>query len=111
MQPVTLADSEPEPDVAVVPGSAEDYASHHPKSALLVMEIAVTTVETDREKGAIFAEAGIPEFWLLLPEERRVEVYSRPSASGYGECKRLAVGDCLTSPVLGDVEIELARLF
>jgi Uma2 family endonuclease len=110
-QPLTLADSEPEPDIAIVPVSTEDYASHHPNSALLVVEIAVTTVETDREKGMIFAEAGIPEFWLVLPEKRQVEVYSKPSARGYGECDKLGMGDSLTSPVLQDSKIEITRLF
>ena len=110
-QPLTLADSEPEPDIAIVPVSTEDYASHHPSTALLVVEIAVTTVETDREKGTIFAEAGIPEFWLVLPEKRQVEAYSKPSTRGYGQCARLAVGDSLTSPVLQGGTIEITRLF
>jgi len=110
-QPLTLADSEPEPDIAIVPVSTEDYASHHPTTALLVVEIAVTTIETDREKGLIFAETGIPEFWLVLPEKRQVEAYSKPSARGYGQCDRVAVGGCLTSAVLGGGRIELARIF
>jgi Uma2 family endonuclease len=110
-QPLTLADSEPEPDIAVVPVSAEDYAKQHPSTALLVVEVAVTTVETDREKGTIFAEAGIPEFWLVLPEQRQVEVYSKPSAKRYGRCDKLGAGECLTSPVLRAGKIELGRLF
>ena len=110
-QPLTLADSEPEPDIAIVPVSKEDYASHHPNTALLVVEIAVTSVETDREKGMIFAEAGIPEFWLVLPEKRQVEVYSEPSARGYRQCDRLAVGDSLTNAVLRDGKIEITRIF
>jgi Uma2 family endonuclease len=110
-QPLTLADSEPEPDIAIVPVSTEDYASHHPNTALLVVEVAVTTVETDREKAMIFAEAGIPEFWLVLPEQRQVEVYSKPSARGYGQCDRLASGDRLTSSVLRQGKIEITRLF
>ena len=86
-------------------------ASHHPTTALLVVEIAVTTVETDREKALIFAEAGIPEFWLVLPQTRQVEVYSRPSAQGYNQCNRLSLGDCLTNPVLRGGKIEISRLF
>ncbi len=110
-QPLTLADSEPEPDIAIVLVSREDYASHHPNSALLVVEIAVTTVETDREKGMIYAEAGIPEFWLVLPEARRIEVYSKPSASGYGQCEKMTAGERLTSPVLRETNIEITQLF
>ena len=110
-QPLTLADSEPEPDIAIVPVSAEDYASHHPNTALLVVEIAVTTMDTDREKGMIFAEAGISEFWLVLPEKQQVEAYSKPSASGYRQCASLAAGGCLASPVLRGGTIEISRLF
>ena len=40
-------DSEPEPDIAVVPGTPSDYAAAHPSTALLAVEIAVTTLATN----------------------------------------------------------------
>lgn len=53
----------PEPDVAVVPGQNRDYANAHPKTALLVVEVADSTLAQDRlTKAAIYAAAGIPEY-------------------------------------------------
>ena len=57
-------DSEPEPDVAVV--SAGDYSTRHPQTALLVIEVADSSLQKDRRvKAALYAAAGIPEFWLV----------------------------------------------
>lgn len=47
------------------------------------MEVAVTTQAIDREKAAICAEAGIPDYWLVDHSRRTVEVYSQPSSPGY----------------------------
>jgi Uma2 family endonuclease len=110
-QPLTLADSEPEPDIAVVPLSPDDYATGHPTTALLVVEVAVTTVENDREKAGIYAGAGIPEFWLVLPEQRVVEVYTQPGTHGYGRCQKVSPGTTLTSVTLPQISIEVASLW
>lgn len=72
-------DSEPEPDVAVVVGTPRDYLKAHPTTALLVIEIADTTVEKDRDrKRPLYAQAGIPEYWIVNLEERCLEVYRDP---------------------------------
>ena len=72
--------SEPEPDVAVVPGSPRDYRDAHPASALLVVEVADTTLASDREqKGSLYARAGVAEYWLVNLLDRRVEVYRDPA--------------------------------
>lgn len=78
--PLALGErSEPEPDVAVVPGSIRDYEREHPTSALLVVEVSDTTVRLDRErKGSLYARAGIPEYWLVNLRRRRLEVYRDP---------------------------------
>ncbi len=56
--------SEPEPDVAVVPGNPRDYRDAHPSRALLVCEVSDTTLAYDRgRKLAAYARAGIPEYW------------------------------------------------
>ncbi len=46
--PLTTADSEPEPDVSIVPGPWDRYFKAHPTSALLVIEIAITSLAIDR---------------------------------------------------------------
>jgi Uma2 family endonuclease len=80
--PLALSDdSEPEPDVAVVPPG--DYWDAHPAIAWLVIEVADTSVTKDREvKQRLYAEAGIPEYWLVNLAEGQVEIYTEPSVSG-----------------------------
>lgn len=75
--------NEPLPDIAVVTGSVRDYSEAHPKSALLVVEIAETTLLYDRTtKAEIYAQAGISEYWILNLKERTVEAYRNPSKNG-----------------------------
>lgn len=81
-EPVTLEDSEPEPDVSVVQGTFRDFSERHPSAheVPLVVEIADATLERDRySKRRIYARAGIPCFWIVNLNDRIVEVYSEPS--------------------------------
>jgi Uma2 family endonuclease len=108
--PLTFADSELEPDLAIVRGEEQDFATSHPATAELVIEIAVSSVSLDREKAAIYAEAGVAEYWIVLPAERRVEVYRRPEHGDYLESS-VAEGDfVLTSVSLPQVGVGLVVL-
>ena len=74
--------SVPEPDVAVVPGSRSDYVQSHPTSALLVVEVADSSLPQDRlTKTAIYAAAAIPEFWIVNLRDGVVEVFRDPMPS------------------------------
>ena len=77
-QPLTLSDSEPEPDLAIVRGSRDDYRTYHPTTAELVIEVAITTEEIDRAKASIYAAAEISQYWLVLPEKMQVIIYRNP---------------------------------
>jgi Uma2 family endonuclease len=81
-EPITLADSEPEPDVAVIRGNTTDYRDRHPDAAsvALVVEVADATLERDRGiKQRIYARAGIPVYWILNLRDRQLEVYTQPA--------------------------------
>jgi Uma2 family endonuclease len=81
---ITLTTSEPEPDGAIVRGDARTYSSHHPGPAEvgLVIEVADTTLTGDRiDKGRIYAEAGIPCYWIINLVDRQIEVYTAPSGA------------------------------
>ena len=81
-EPITLGDSEPEPDVMVVRGETRQYKDRHPgpEDVLLVVEVADTTIERDRGvKRRMYARSGIPVYWIINLVERRLEVYERPS--------------------------------
>jgi len=75
------SDSEPEPDIAIVTGAPRDYCEEHPTTAELVVEIADTTLSYDRtRKSALYAQAGIQEYWVLNLLNRQLEVYRQPHA-------------------------------
>lgn len=109
-QPITCADSEPEPDIAVVKGMREDFATKHPRTAEIVVEVAVSTLDRDMEKISIYAEAGVKEYWLVIPEERRVEFWSGPTLQGYTSCLKLGVDDTLVSAVMPSLTISLREI-
>src|SRR5437764_10636552 len=79
---VELSDSQPEPDFAVVRGSAADYETRHPAPAdvALLIEVADSSLLRDqRDKTRIYARAGIICYWIINIPDRRVEVYTQPS--------------------------------
>lgn len=77
-------DSEPEPDVAVVTGSHDDYLAEHPKTALLVVEVAESSLRIDRRKARIYARAGIQEYWVANLIDGVLEVHRQPIQSAKG---------------------------
>jgi Uma2 family endonuclease len=85
--PLTLLDSEPEPDLAVVDARPDDWKDEHPRTAYLVIEVAIHSLRTDLEKALIYAEAGLPEYWLVQPQEKSIVVYRDPAADGYRNVK------------------------
>ncbi len=78
--PIALdADSEPEPDLAVVKGSPRDYADH-PTTALLVVEIADATLLYDTtDKASLYARHHITDYWVLDLNARSLLVHRDPS--------------------------------
>lgn len=89
--PLTLGeDSEPEPDVAVVLAADARSRTEHPRSAVLVVEVAADSLRKDREiKGALYVRAGVPEYWIVNLADRCVEIYSDPDA-GAGRYRTVA---------------------
>jgi Uma2 family endonuclease len=78
--PVALDDeSEPEPDVAVVPGTRYDYMTSHPARPALLVEVAESSLADDRgAKAMLYARAGIADYWILNLVDRALEVYRDP---------------------------------
>jgi Uma2 family endonuclease len=81
-EPLALdQESEPEPDVAVVPGSHRDWRHAHPARATLVVEVADTSLAFDREhKGSLYARAGLADYWIVNLVDRVLEVRREPVA-------------------------------
>lgn len=80
-QPITLADSEPEPDLCIVRAEAARYLDRHPgaEDVALIIEVADSTLPLDRNrKQTIYAAAGIPEYWIINLSERCIEIFRQP---------------------------------
>jgi Uma2 family endonuclease len=107
--PLAIADdSEPEPDVAIV--EAGDYDRAHPTTALLVIEVADSSLARDRRKAALYAAAGIPECWIVDLTARVVEIYSAPSASGYAAQRTANAGEVLRAIAVPELELAIGEL-
>lgn len=90
--------SEPQPDVAVVRPPLTRYADAHPgpDDLLLVIEVADTTVDDDRQrKLPLYARAGIPETWLVNLPSEAIEVYRDPAQDGYCDVRTVRRGQSL----------------
>ncbi len=108
-QPITCTatGSEPEPDIAVVLGQEADFWSAHPTTAELVIEVAVTSEDYDRNKALAYARAGVKEFWIVLVNEKLVEVRTLPNDQGYGKVELLSVAQSTAVP---DLRVDAAAL-
>lgn len=109
--PLTLTDSEPEPDLAVVRGRESDFVGRHPSTAAIVIEIAVSPAAEDRSLTALYAEANVEEYWIVFPLDRRIEIYRAPLAGIY-QLRSTVEGDAtLPCECLPGIQIKLADLF
>ena len=78
--PLALDDeSEPEPDVAVVPGSFRDYVAGHPSQPALVVEISESSLALDQDhKGSLYARAGVADYWIVNLVDQALELHRDP---------------------------------
>ena len=112
---ITLAESEPEPDFAIVRGDLQTYSSRHPDPGdiALVVEVADATLPGDRDdKGRIYARAGIPCYWIVNVNDQQVEEYSSPSGPGpdprYAQRVDHLAGDSISLSLGGTAVIQVA---
>jgi Uma2 family endonuclease len=101
-------DSEPEPDVSV---SRRSKYAGHPDRALLLIEVSGSSLRKDRTiKTEIYAEAAVPEYWIVDIKKHRIDVLTHPTAHGYSRTKQLVVGDTLRPMRMPGIAIELASI-
>lgn len=106
--PLALSDdSEPEPDLAIV--SPADYRDAHPPTALLVIEVADTSLEDDRGcKADDYAAAGIAEYWVVDVRGRTIEVHREPSPRGYRTRVTYGARDVCVPAAFADLHVPVA---
>jgi Uma2 family endonuclease len=117
--PIALDDeSEPEPDVAVVPGTHRDYETAHPTRPALLVEVAESSLAAARgTKAALYARAGIADYWFLNLVDRVLEVCRDPvtmatesAGWGYRDVTVLHTGASIAPLARTDVPVEVASL-
>ena len=111
-------DSEPEPDVAVVPLDPNHYRDGHPSRAVLIVEVADSSYRIDHgAKASLYARAGIAEYWIVDVARAGLEVHRTPEAASeaiygwrYGSVDVLTKSATVTPLVAPDVVIPVADL-
>ncbi|MEM7181790.1 MAG: Uma2 family endonuclease [Spirochaetota bacterium] len=91
--------SELEPDISIVEGSLWDFFKKHPKHAVLVVEVAKTSLAQDRSKKSIYAAANVEQYWIVDVTSQRVETYSSPENASYQNTQIFSFTDSI--PIFG----------
>lgn len=113
--PIALSpDSQPQPDLALLSPRDDDYEERHPlpEDVLLLIEIADTTIESDRTiKMPLYGREGVRESWLVDINEQRVTVYRQPSPEGYRLIQIYTIEETIAPSLLPNITVVLRELF
>jgi Uma2 family endonuclease len=110
------ARTDPGPDLVVVPGSIRDYATKTPTSAVLIVEVADTSLFIDTTKKAEwYATAGVPDYWVIDLENRRLLVFRDPhpipdGGAAYRTHLTFGPNDTVTPLAAPNVAVKVADL-
>jgi Uma2 family endonuclease len=110
-EPVTLADGEPEPDIAVIRGTPGDYRARHPAGSDVPLVMEVTDSTQDRDRGTkyrSYARARIPEYWIIDLTNRCVDIFRQPT--GEGEQARYEHSSCYHALQVVPVELSASQI-
>jgi Uma2 family endonuclease len=113
--PVVLADdTEPQPDLAILRRRPVPYKESEPatEDVLLLIEVAESSLAYDRStKLRLYAEAGIPEYWVVDTAAESVEVYRAPGIGGYQDASRVTGAMTVTPLAFPDIALSLVEIF
>ena len=109
-RPLSTPTSEPEPDLAVIRGSYEDFTHSHPSTAELVVEVSINTMARDRQKADIYAAAGVTEYWLIEPEQNSCTIFTQPSSTGYQASQKYVSGVEIRCGALPQLVVSLEQI-
>lgn len=111
-KPITLADSEPEPDLAIVQPLGAEYAKHHPyaENVFWVIEFSDSSLTKDLgDKLKIYANAEIKEYWVINLRTKELIVLRSPQSGEYQEETRMRDGN-ISPLAFPDISLSVARL-
>lgn len=107
--PITIADSEPEPDISLLEGSYDDFGGKHPDTAAFVVEVAFSSLEDDLYKADIYASANISIYWILDLQNEKILVFENPTNGKYTSQKIIGLEDKILIPLTNKL-ISLAEI-
>jgi Uma2 family endonuclease len=108
---IPALDSAPEPDVAWV--KVREYRDRHPLPAevLLLIEVADSSLDSDcGEKAALYAAAGIQDYWVVSLPERLIHVFRNPKGGVYRDHTQAGFGEELRPLALPQFCLSVADL-
>lgn len=81
---IVTADSEPEPDVAVVKGPGSRYRDHHPSTGeiLLIVEVADSSLQKERRKAGVYCSIEVPTYRIVNLQDHSIEVRQESDVIG-----------------------------
>ena len=110
--PITLVDSEPEPDVAILSLPEENYLTRHPNAQDIywLIEVSETTLNFDLTKKAqIYAQNEISEYWVIDLNNKQVIVHTQLVNNQYQKVEKFKTGT-IKPKAFPDLEIEMSKL-
>lgn len=110
--PITLDNSEPEPDIAIVRLPKEIYKQHHPypEDIYWLVEIANQTLDKDlNEKTITYARNGITEYWVIDLPNRKLWVFTQPETQGYSQTQEFIKGS-ISPQSFSNISVEVKDL-
>ncbi|NEU77948.1 Uma2 family endonuclease [Nostoc sp. UIC 10630] len=119
-EPIIIPDdSEPEPDLVIVRNRPDDYLEAHPSPSdvLLVIEISNSTLKYDQDvKLSVYAEAGIPDYWIFNLLDNYLESYGEPYKDlqgkfGYRRKLIFLPNESINLPYFSDLVLDLSKVF
>ena len=111
--PITLSQSEPEPDIAIVHLPETAYLDRHPapRDIFWLIEIANTSLGKDLTlKASIYAAAEIPEYWVLNLTTQQITLFRAPQHGQYTEARSIQLG-MITPLAFPEIQVAIERLF
>ena len=110
--PVTLDNSEPEPDIAIVRLEADNYSTRHPypQDIYLLIEVSNNSLSKDlEEKPVVYAQNSISEYWVIDLPHNKLWIFRQPKQNGYANKQEIVTGQI--NPVsFPDIRIEVGKL-
>jgi Uma2 family endonuclease len=109
---ISELDSIPRPDIAWVRQQSYSDSRPTPGDVLLVIEVSDTRLSYDAgPKSRLYAEAGIPEYWIVNVRKKSIEVFRNPSKQGYQSEANYSVRDKVSPLALPSAKLAIKTLF